>query len=325
MLNSLTKLKEDIANLRGARAKLTKGLSSSAEENDPMAQLQIMKKTLRVFRYETQKILNKNNPGFKQMDFFEGKLRGIQNLFTFGVKEHVSEQDFEDIKALESKLESDLTDLNSKLQRINSEYGKVCLPDDFALESTIEDTLEISHRTNDQIRIFEKEHAHKDVLRKIITPYAEKGGKRTVEFTAGLGAFIGLGIDAVTAGVRAGARFKVIGEINCKGKGHPIEVTYRIGGGLELKGLAKFGNEAAKTGVKANAGLGGDFTKFVTRTYPTVEDMILDAERCKLATSRTVGAVIVGVIKKLGSGIGSLGTNFFRFLGRHSGEVMQSN
>lgn len=325
VLNDLTRLKQDIAKLREARSKLTKGLSSSAEGNDPIAQLQIMKKTLRVFRYETQKILNKNNPGSKQMDFFEGKLRGIQNLFTFGVKDHVSEQDFEDIKSLEAKLESSLADLNTKLQRMDSQFGKVRLPEGFALESTIEETLEISHRTNDQIRIFEKEHANKDVLRKIITPYAEKGGKRTVEFTAGLGAFLGLGIEAVTAGVRAGARFKVTGEINCKGKGHPLEVTYRIGGGLELKGLAKFGNEAAKTGGKATAGVGGDFSHFVTRTYPTVEDMILDAERCKLATCRTVGAVIVGGLKKLASGIGGLGTKFFRFLGRHSGEVMQSN
>lgn len=324
LLDDLTKVKQDISNLRNARAKLTKGLSSDGGK-DPIADLAIMKKTLRVFRYETQSILNKKNPGSKQMDFFEGKLRSIQNFFTFGIKDHVTEQDFADITALEQKLQDSLDALHARMKVADPQSKPIKLPEKFSLESSIEDTLELSHRTNDQIRIFEKEHSEKAVLREIITPYAEKGGKRTVEFTAGVGAFIGLGLEGVNAGVRAGARFRVIGEINCKGKGHPLEVTFRIGGGIEAKALAKFGNEQAKTGIKAEAGVGGQMTYFVTRSYPTVEDMLLDCDRCKLATSRTLGAAILGGLKKFGKAVGGLGVSFFKFLGRHSGEVMQSN
>ncbi len=325
LLTELTALKEEIRNLKAARAKLTNGLSSTSEENDPIADLKIMKKTLRVFRYETQKIMNNKNPQTMKMDFFEGKLRGIQNFFTFGVKDHVTEQDFDIVNNLEQQIRSKLESINNKIQQMKPGAEMLKLPDDFSLESTMEQTLEISHRTNDQIRIFEKEQASNAALKAMLTPYAEKGGQRTVEFTAGLGAFIGLGIDAVTAGIRAGARFKVTGDIQCKGKGHPIEVTFRIGGGLEAKGLAKFGNEAAKTGVKAEASAGGLVTHFVTRTYPTLEDMMLDIDRCKLATSRTLGDAIVGRIKSFGKLVGNLGVKFFRFLGRHSGEVMQTN
>lgn len=326
ILTDLTILKNDIRNLKEAREKLTKGLSSSSSDGkDPIADLQMMKKTLRVFRYETQKILNKTVADSKKMDFFEGKLRAIQNFFTFGIENHVTEQDFAKITDLEQKLKNTLESLNSSIQQVSSQSEKLSVPENFMLESTIEDTLESAHRTNDQIRIFEEKHAQEASLRTMITPYAEKGGHRNVEFTAGVGAFFGLGIEGVNAGVRAGARFKVIGEISCKGKGHPIEVTYRIGGGLEAKAVAKFGNETAKTGINASAGVGGEITKFVTRSYPTVEDMILDIERCKLATSRSFGDVIVGGLKKLGSAIGNLGQKFFRFLGRHSGEVMQSN
>lgn len=325
ILNDLTSIKEDLRKLKEARAKLTKGLSSSSGENDPIGDLQIMRKTLRVFRYETQKILNKNNPLSTQMDFFEGKLRSIQNFFTFGIKDHVKEQDFADIASLEQQIRDKLESLNSKLKQTDPNAEQIKVPDEFSLDSTLEQTLEASHRTNDQIRLFEKKYSQNTVLREIITPYTEKGGHRTVEFTAGVGAFIGLGLDAVTAGVRAGARFRVTGEISCKGKGHPIEVTYRIGGGLEAKGVAKFGNEEAKTGVKAEASVGGQITKFVTRTYPSIDDMLLDIDRCSLATSRTIGSAILGGVTKIGKAIGNLGVKFFSFLGRHSGEVMQSN
>ena len=53
--------------------------------------------------------------------------------------------------------------------------------------------------------------------------------------------------------------------------------------------------------------------------------MILDAKRCKLATSRTLGGAIWGGIKALGFSIGKLGKTFFRWVGRKSGEVKLDN
>ena len=166
------------------------------------------------------------------------------------------------------------------------------------------------------------------VLREIVGPIAEKGGSRKVEFNVGVGALIGLGFSsALTAGVRAGARFRVVGEISCGGPGRAIEVTFRLAGGLEAKGGVKAGKDSEflpGAGAKAEGSVGGEVSHFTTRSYRTLADFLLDANRNKLATSRTVGGAIWGGIKSLGRAVGSLGTKFFRWLGRKSGEVKQS-
>ena len=186
--------------------------------------------------------------------------------------------------------------------------------------------LELSHLTNDQIRDFQDADASTASLRDIVGEIAIKGGSRKVEFNAGVGALVGLGFSAAfTAGVRAGARFRVVGEIEAPGKGRPISVTFRIAGGLEGKVGVVLGPGSELSGTKAEGRAGGEISHFTTRSYATADDLILDARRCQLATCVTVGGLFLSSLKFLGRGIGTLGTKFFRWLGRKSGEVKQDN
>ena len=159
-------------------------------------------------------------------------------------------------------------------------------------------------------------------LRGMLGSIAEKGGSHKVTFTAGIGALIGLGFSAAAvAGIRAGARVKIEADVSCEGADRPLEVTFRLGGGLEAKLLAKAG---LFSGPSASAGAGAQVSHFVTRSYASLDDLILDANRNKMATARSIGGAISGTVKTVGSKLGRLGTKLFRAIGRHSGDIMQS-
>ncbi|MBQ7650678.1 MAG: hypothetical protein IJS15_06940, partial [Victivallales bacterium] len=232
---------------------------------------------------------------------------------------------------LERQFEDKISDIRNRLREMNQ--GVVPqpappprIPENLWLKNTIGDTLELSHRTNDQIRDFQDRDYTTSTLRGIVGPMAQKGGSRKVEFTVAVGALVGLGFsDVATSGVRAGARVRVVGDINAPGKGRPISVTFRLAGGLEAKIGIKAGKESVLAGAKAEAKGGAEISHFTTRSYATLDDLILDASRCKLATSRTFGGAILGGIMALGHSIGKLGTTFFRWVGRKSGEVKQDN
>ena len=85
------------------------------------------------------------------------------------------------------------------------------------------------------------------------------------------------------------------------------------------------GKASTIAGAKAQASAGGEVSHFVTRSYQTLDDFLLDAKRNKFATSRTLVGAIVGGFKSLGRSIGSLGTKFFRWLGRKAGDIKQDN
>ena len=326
VLNSLGEIKNLLKTLKSQKNTLTSGIHNVDPDASPMDNLKAIRKTLRAFRYETQSILNNIDNNSKKMDFFEGKLRAIQNFFTFSVKHHVKEQDIKDIISLENQIATKVDELNAKIKNLGGETNDVRLPENFKLLSTLEDTLEISHLTNDQIRKFQDEDNNKSYIYDLLKQVSEKGGKRTVNFTCGVGALIGLGFPAtVTAGIRAGGRFTMTGEVVSKGKGQPLSVTFRIGGGLDAKLLAKFGKGSRVEGLNVNAGANALLTHFTTLTYPTLDDLVKDADRCKLATSRPLGTVLLSPLKYIGSKIGMLGVKAFRSLGRHGGEILQSN
>ena len=325
LVQSFTDIKQTIEELKGARAALTAAIKDGSGQADPREGIAEIRKTLRVFRYEMQRELARQGSDVGRMDFYEGALREIQHKFTFGVGSKVAET-FARVMQLEAALDHSFTQFCNRLSVVSPGTQLPEKPANVKLANVAGDALELSHLTNDRIRDFQDADASSATLRDILGEIASKGGSRKVEFNVGVGALIGLGFSSVfTAGVRAGARFRVIGEIDCPGKGRPISATFRIAGGLDGKIGIKAGDEGFVPGAKAEAGVTGGLTHFTTRTYATLEDLILDAKNCKLATSRTIGGAIWGGIKSLGRGIGKLGATFFRWLGRKGGEVKQDN
>ncbi len=329
-------IKGVLDDLKNARKSLTTGLDAGLDAKDPLKALSQIRKSLRVFRYETQVSLSKQGIQTQKMGIMEGGLRRIQNFFTFGVGKHINEGDISTITKLEAELSSKLHSFNDKLKDLNlnasgnvivgADVKTIDLPDNFKFQSTINDTLEVSHRTNDQIRMFQDKSRSNAYLKEMLKNVSENGVSRKVEFTVGAGALIGLGFpETVTAGVRVGARLKIVADMKGEGPGKPITVTYRIGGGLEGKLMAKVGDGSVAAGLKAEAGGSALVTHFTTRKYANADDVIRDAKNCKLATSRTVGSAIWGAVKSVGGFFGHLGVKAFRFMGRHSGEVLQTN
>lgn len=310
--------------LKAARAGLLAGISEGKGAG-AMAKLDSLKKTLRVFRFETQKALDALGYEAGKMEFNESNLRSIQNAFTFGIDHHVGKADFEKIASLEQELEAKLGQLQKHLAPSDdADAFSATLPKKAKFFENIGAALELSHQTNDQIRAFQESDSTAAAIRDVLGSIIEKGGKRKVEFTVGVGALVGLGLsEALTAGVRAGARVRIVGVIEAKKGGRPVTATFSIAGGLEAKGTASVGGGEV-LGVKAEAEAGGEVSHFTTRTYPTLDDFILDAKRNKFAMSRTAGAAILGAFKSFGKSIGSLGTKFFRWMGRRSGEVREN-
>ena len=313
--------------LRQARAALMDAVKDGSDCKTPKDAMDQILKTMRVFRFELQMELAKKGHAAGKMDPYEMAMREIQHAFTFKVGSKVKET-FARVAELETQLDGVLENVLARLREVAPERPVPAVPPELKLANVAGDALELSHRTNERIREFKDQAATESTLRGIVGAMAEKGGSRKVEFSAGVGALFGLGFSkAFTAGLRAGARLRIVGEIEARGKGRDISVTFRIAGGLEVKAMAKAGAEAGTkiAGTKAELSAGAEISHFTTRTYPSIEDFILDAKRCKLATSRTVGGAILGGIKALGRSVGMLGTKFFRWLGRKAGEVKMDN
>ena len=326
LATALTEFKTLLREVQAARAALTAAVKDGSGVKDPREALAGILKTLRVFRYDMQVQLARYGHEAGEMDTYESALREIQHAFTFKVGSKVGE-DFPKLARLEHRLADKFAEIRDKLRVLDPEV-QVVLPKGIWIGDVAGQALELSHLTNDRIRAFQDADGATSVLRDIVGPIAEKGGSRKVEFNVGVGALIGLGFSsAFTAGVRAGARFRVVGEISCGGPGREIKATFRIAGGLEAKGGIQAGKDSEflpGAGAKAEASAGAEVSHFTTRSYQTLDDFLLDASRNKLATSRTVGGAIWGGIKSVGRAIGSLGTKFFRWLGRKGGEVKQT-
>ena len=325
LADAYAEFKQIFGELREARAALMDAVKDGSDCKEPQKALKQILKTMQVFRYDLQKALAGTGSDVGKMGFNEGNLRAIQHAFTFGVGSKVAET-FARVAELEARFDTAVADVRNRLRELDRTTLPPVVPPALKLANVAGDALELSHQTNDRIREFQTEAATESTLRGIVGPLVEKGGSRKVEFTVGVGALFGLGFsEAATAGLRAGGRVRVVGEIDAPGKGRPVSVTFRLAGAIEAKVSAEAGKKAVLVGAKAEASAGVELSHFTTRTYPTLEDMLLDAKRCKLATSRTLAGAILGGLKALGCSIGRLGTKFFRWLGRKSGEVKLDN
>ena len=327
--NVYNDLKNQLTRLKEARSQLSSGLpESSTLSSDPNEALAQIRKFLRVFRYETQSSLLKINNNTQKMGIIERTFRGIQNLFTFGINHKVTKNEIVNVNSLEDDVARLLQQFNNIITNENVGHENVrqepvAIPQKFNLRNTINDTLEISHRTNDQIRRYQQRSDDYTRIHEILGPAVDSGGSRKVEFTVAAGVLVGLGFpETVTAGVKASARFTVTADVKGMGKGNPVTVTFRLAGGLEGKLLVKAGDEEKTfTGGKVQAGLGGQVSSFSTRTYASLDDLIADANRNKFATTRQFGAFLWSGVKYIGGKLGQLGG----WIGRHKGDTLHSN
>ena len=216
LLDEIRALADEIVLVRST---LTDAVKDGSGVADPRAAIAQIRKTLRVFRYEMQVQLGKKGHYAGRMEANEGNLRALQNTFTFFVGSKIGTT-FPRVWEREDELFGQLAQKDRELRaKLQSIFLRVELPEppkDMRLFDVVGEALDLSHNTNNQIRQFQDRDASAATLRHIVGPIAEKGGFRKVEFTAGVGALIGLGFStAFTAGLRAGARFRVVGEIKC--------------------------------------------------------------------------------------------------------------
>ena len=312
--------------VRELRATFASGIKDGSNHaDDPRAALASIRKHLRIFRYETQQVLSAAGLAAGSQEWGEHAMRAIQNFFTFGAKHHVSLDEFSAIRAAEEEMFAAAGRFCQTLRRLDPQASDPRQPPNLALRHALPSALECSHRTNDRIRAFQDADSSSAGIRDILGKIPSKGGSRTVEFTVGAGALVGLGFPgSFAAGLRAGANFKLFAEISVPTGGGPLTTTFRIGGGVEVKALFRGLPLSEVASVKVDAGVEGSAEHFVTRTYATVEDLILDARRNRLALARTVFGYIGAGFCKLGGLIGKLGCKAFRWMGRRSDEIKQT-
>lgn len=337
LTEQLQDLIKTVHDIKEARHALTDGIKDGSDPDlKPEKALKQIRSSLRVFRYSMERALQKAGvPGFESGTMVKSELfmRGTQNLFS---SHKISQEQITEVMRQETLLKLQLKDLNETLRSLDPNLSAPDLPMEARLQESIGGTLELSHRTNDQIRNYNDQKSTESYLRGMLDTLAQKGGSHKVVFTAGVGALLGLGFPAGFAtGLKAGARVTLIGEVVSQGPGKPLNVTFRAGGGLEAKLMAETGVGTKildkLTGRKDAPDLSGEvggsaqLSRFVTRSYASLDDLIADAGRCKLATARTLGSAIWGGIKSCGLAIGRLGTKFLRWAGRRTGDVLQNN
>ncbi len=346
-----------LAALKDAREALAQNvLDGSSHPDDPRAGLAEIRESLRVFRYELQSALG------GKMERREHFMRAVQHAFTFRAGGHLAAGTFDDVCNKEDEVERAMARLETLMRgrgddadgapavddaddaddvpaapvadavddADDADGGEAApvpsLPAGWRLRDYADSVMELSHRTNDRIRDFQDAEASMAGVRNLLGDLATKGGKRTVEFTCAVGALAGIGFSAtVAAGLRVDARVRIVAELSATPGGGPISATFRVGGGLGGKLLAKAGAEDGGWGVKGDISGGVEASHFTTRTYATAEDFILDAKRNRLVRAPTVGDAILQGLGGIGRKIDSGGTTFLRWMGRRSDEVKQSN
>ena len=312
----------NIDKLMAARAKISSGIPSKFDDANPADALNKIKRSLRVFRYEVQSIASDKKLNVEKMNVLESAFRSIQHFFKKGsVSHHVTSSEIDNVIKYEKEIIKQIDTVNLGLD----ENKKITLGNDFKFDSNLNETLEVSHQTNNQIRNFQKAEKEAESIRNVFRHIAEKGGSRKVEFSVSAGAMFGLGLEVSEASVKANAKFTVSANVNCLGKNGQVDVTYTyspsLQGGISFKG----GKESKYAGLSADGNAGLSYSYSSTRTYPTMDDFVLDAKNNKLTRSKPVGEMILGAVLLPGKflyGVGKLGV---KKLGAHTGDVNKTN
>ena len=326
LAQSLMDFKGLLIELKAARASLAAAIKDGSGAIDSRAGIAQIRKTLRVFRYEMQVELAKMDPARWSMERGEGFMRKIQHAFDFGVGSKVVES-FADVMRLEALVDAKVAEMTASRKALRPEAPQLPPPPpQFKLATVAQDVLELSHRTNDQIREFEDVDATSAKLRNVAGMIAAKGGSREVAFTIGGGMLAGLGLSgAATLAARGGGRVRIIGTISSPGKGQSVSVTFRVGGGGEVKGGAVAGESFKLPGAGAQAAAGLEVTHFSTRTYATVDDFIMDARNCRFASFEGLGSIALFPVRLLAYPFRKLGKFALCKMGRRSDEVKMGN
>lgn len=321
------KVLQKLSALRDLRATFASGIKDGSNHaDDPRAAIASIRKHLRIFRYETQRVLSKAGLAAGAQEKNELAMRAIQNFFTFGAKHHVSSDEFRAVEAAEDEFFVAVGELMRAARNVDPQAADPAQPPNFTLRNALPAALDLAHRTNDRIRAFQDADAATAALRGRLGEIPSRGGSRRVEFTAGIGFLVGLGVPGtIAAGLKAGIRFKVSADISVPDGGGPLTVTYRIGGGAEAKALLRGLPFTDTASLKIEAGVDGLAERFTTRTYATVDDLLLDARRNELAFGRTFLGYVGLPFVKLGSAVGRLGQKLFRWMGRRSDEAKLTN
>lgn len=322
LMAAYTEFKQVLARVRALRAALPEGIKDGSECKDVREGLTQILKHMRVFRFEVQKGLQAAGVAGGDMGRAEGIVRGIEHKFTRHVKTLVTNADVAGVIGAEDELLGKIGALRARLQAFSAAAQMPDLPQEAKFADGIAKALELSHLTNNQIRDFQDEDFTPSRIRGIMGAIARDGGSREVTFTAGAGAFVGLKIlGTATLGMRAGGRLRVVGDISCPEGGKPISVTFRLAGGAEAEVKADLLSVHEVTGLGVSGAVEGEISRFSTRTYATLDDLILDVSNCRLATADT----FLGNVKALAVSVGKLGRKAFCRLTSRADDVKQDN
>ena len=312
------KILVNIDKLMEARAKISSGIPSKFEDANPVDSLNKIKRSLRVFRYEVQSIASDKNLKVEKMNVLESAFRAIQHFFKKGnVSHHVTASEVDNVIKCEKDLFKAIEEVNVGLDG----RKKIDLGNGLSFDSNLNETLEVSHQTNNQIRNFLKAEKEAESIRNLFRNITEKGGSRKVEFSVSAGAMIGLGLEVSEASIKANVKFTVSANVNASGKNGPIDVTYTYSPSVQAGVSFKGGKKSEYAGLSADANVGASYSYSSTRTYETMDDFILDANNNKLARAKPIGEMILGAGKLL-YGVVKLGV---KKAGAHKGDVTKTN
>jgi len=175
LVQDLRDLIETLAELKHLRAGLVKDIKDGSENPDADQALAEIRKSLRVFRYSVQKTVNEALPFWvhvEKMGTLEGAMRSIQNAFA---DKPITKEIFNQISEVERRAAALTGAIAHKMADIAPEIALPVIPNKFTLVSSIGNTLELSHRTNDQIRGYQDAKSNESRLRGMLEPITKKG------------------------------------------------------------------------------------------------------------------------------------------------------
>lgn len=273
-------------------------------------QLDKIRDSLRAFRYSIDKCQGRHMPRMERMRRFFDNMRS-----QFGGRMITAEG----YRALQNRDTAFNNLARSILNAINPGQDNAGGFAPVSLDESAADATRLSHMTNDRIRyhysgIEQKQKESIAAFRKELDDAVGPGGSRTVTFSIGADALIGIDVEWAKLQAKIGGSAEFTAKINVSNKDGLVEVTFIKGGEGHAGADAKIGSDpdakddepkVAGIGVKASASAGVSHSRSVTKTYASLDEF-----------ARTVGAHSRLVNHRVREYIYTLGKDVVQGIGR---------
>lgn len=247
-------------------------------------QLDTIRDTLRAFRYSIDKCQGRNMSTMERMRRFFDNVRSQLD------GRMITAERYGALRNLDAAFNNLARSIFSAIDPNQDPAGRFT---PVSLDESAADATRLSHLTNDRIRyhysgIEQKQEENIEAFRKELDDAVGPGGSRTVSFSIGADALIGIDVEWAKLQAKIGGSAEFTAKINVSNKDGLVEVTFSKGGEGHAGADAKIGadpdakDDASKVagfGAKASASIGVSHSRSVTKTYASLDEF-----------ARTVGA-----------------------------------